>query len=134
MFRYFIYLWTPPILAPEQEIQIGRQIVLEGREAFLRKTPYLSEEEQQRIEWAKNVSPTKRIIFGVIFAALVIPFLASVWWLVIPVIPAIALSLGTRFHAKNRYRNWIDEMIAKYAAYAQQQEKRVNAPKTRTQS
>jgi hypothetical protein len=125
--RYNIYFWIPPHLTPEEEIQAGRQIVLQGREVFLQKAPYLSNEEQRRIEDAKHISGNKRIILGVVFAALVIPVFVVAWWLLIAVIPVIILSLGSMLHARTRYRNWVDEMISKYAAHAQKQEGQIDA-------
>ncbi len=115
--RYNIYLWAPPKLTPEQEIDVGRQIVLEGREAFLQRAPYLSPDERQRIAAAKQMPPLKRAILIAVFVALLIGALAVAW---VPLLiggGAILLySGGSLWHARARYHQWVDEMIAKYAA------------------
>lgn len=116
--RYNIYLWTPPKLTAQEEIQIGRQIVLEGRDVFLQKAPYLSENEQRYIESAKHRTPTQWVILWVIALGVAIPVLIVAWIpFLIVLVPVLIFSGTSLLHARARYRNWVDEMIGKYAAY-----------------
>lgn len=114
---YNVYLWSPPILTPEQEIEIGRQIILEGREAFLKRAPYLSEKDRQRAEAAKHYTPKQKIILGVVFAAIVVPAIVFFWLpMLLLIVPVLIYSGGSLLYARSRYHRWVDEMIAKYAA------------------
>ena len=115
--RYNIYLWTPPKLTPQQEIEVGRQIVLEGREAYLKHAPYLGPDERQRIAAAKQMPPLKRAILIAVFVTLLAVALAVAW---LPLLIGGGLVLlysgGSLWHARARYHQWVDEMIVKYAA------------------
>jgi hypothetical protein len=116
MFRYTLYFWCPPQLTPEQEIEIGRQIVLEGREVFLKRAPYLSEEDRRRIEAAKQMAPWQRVLAGITLTVMVIGALMVAWLPLLMVgVPIFLYSGGSLWHARSRYHRWVDEMIAKYA-------------------
>jgi hypothetical protein len=114
--RYSVYLWTPPILTPEQEIQIGHQIVVEGREVFLKRAPYFSHEDQRHIEAARHYTTKQRIVLGTIFAAMMIAVVVLFWPILLGIIPILLYSGGSLLHARNRYHRWVDDLIAKYAA------------------
>lgn len=119
---YNIYSWVPPKLTPEQEIQIGKEIAQEGREKFLRRYhPYLSKKEQERITDAEDWTTTQRIrviVIGVLFLGAIIFFAAPVFVIALPaIVIVLAVSLGSMYFARSRYRRWVDEMIAKYAAH-----------------
>lgn len=127
MIRYNIYLWTPPTLTPEQEIQVGREIARVGRDACLRQTPYLSKEEQQRIAATQNLSTPRKMVIGLIGVLLVglMVFTGGIALAIalIAVTPLLVLSIGSLLHAKKRYQRWVDEMLAKYAAHVAGTEK-----------
>jgi hypothetical protein len=124
--RYSVYLWTPPILTPEQEVQIGRQIVMEGRETFLKRAPYLSQEDQRRMEAAQHYTTKQRIVLGTIFAAMMIAVVVLFWPILLGIIPILLYSGGSLLHARYRYHRWVDDMIAKYAASVTPQPRSTN--------
>jgi Flp pilus assembly protein TadB len=129
--RYNLYFWTPPILTPEQEIQVGRQIVLEGRETFLKRAPYLSDEDRRHVEAGKHYTPKQRIILCFIGVVFLIVLIVTAWPLLFGIIPIVLYSGGTLWHSRARYHRWVDEMIAKYAASAAQQLKEPTYAKIR---
>jgi hypothetical protein len=122
--KYNIYLWGPPTLTPEQEIEIGREIALRGRDYFRQRAPYLSNEEQQRIEDAKHYTrghKIKIIVVAILLFGPCIVFISRtprIWVpFLIALVPILVLSLGSLLHARARYHKWINEMLAKYATH-----------------
>jgi hypothetical protein len=117
LFRYNLYFWTPPKLTPEQEIEIGRQIVVVGRDAFLQRTPYLSERESKHVEAGKQLTRRQRIILAVVGVPLMIAALAALPLVILLGAGAVVIYSGsTLLHSRSLYRRWVDDMIAKYAA------------------
>ena len=114
--QYQLYFWNPPKLTAEQEVQIGREIVLQGREIFLKKAPYLPPDQRRLVEQAPPATPL-RIAVAVVFFGGALVFFAVFWWLLIALVPILLLSLGSMWQARSRYRQWVDEMIAKYATH-----------------
>jgi hypothetical protein len=120
--RYNIYSWTPPKLTPEQEIYLGREISLEGREAFLRRNhPYLSKNEQDQVQMSQNMTRSEKIkilVIGTLFFGPMIIFVPAIPLVaLLALTPIIGLSMGSLVISRNRYRLWVDKMIAKYAKY-----------------
>jgi hypothetical protein len=123
--RYNVYFWAPPTLTPEQEIHIGGEIAREGREAFLeRHHPYLSKREQEQIVEAKNRTPAQNARVWIVATLFFGPLLFFAWPVILigllACIPIFGLSIGSMLLSKGRYRRWVDEMVAKYAAHAAQ--------------
>jgi len=119
---YNIYSWNPPKLTPEQEIYLGREIALAGREAFLRRYhPYLSKKEQAQVQMSQNMTTSQKIkalIIGALFFAPMIFFGPAVpLVLLVAFVPIVGLSMGSLLLSRNRYRRWVDEMIGKYAKH-----------------
>lgn len=113
MIRYTLFFWTPPILTPEQEIEIGRLIVLEGREKFLQRAPFQAN-RRGRVDF-RNFGMRQWIIL-IAFVALIIPGLIVFW---LPMLIACFLigiySGGSFLLSRYYYGRWVDKMIGKYA-------------------
>lgn len=126
MIRYSIYFWAPPKLTLEQEILVGQEIAKEGREAFLRRNhPYLSNAEQQQIQssqlWTK-AQKFRVVIFATLFFAVALIFAGPMILIgLLAAIPILALSGFSLFVSRNRFRQWVDEMIQKYETHAARQ-------------
>ncbi|MGA2312024.1 MAG: hypothetical protein ABSF87_06625 [Xanthobacteraceae bacterium] len=114
MIRYFLYFWTPPILTAAQEIEMGRLILLEGREKFMERTAPFREGIGGR-QKLTNFGLRQWIVVAA-FVALVIPALMVFW---LPVLIATVLigcySGGSLLLSRHYHRQWTDQMIAKYA-------------------
>jgi hypothetical protein len=130
MIKYFIYFWSPPTLAYEEEVEVGKQIVLMGREKFLELTPYLSQEGRSRNKYYRNLrnnNPGRyawTVLIAVSFFAIAIYTIIAtnhlanfLIVLLIAGVPIGLLSIGSMMSARARYRRWVDEMVAKYAAH-----------------
>jgi hypothetical protein len=118
--RYRLYSWSRPKLTLEEEIAIGREIAIKGKDVFLRQAPYLSEIERQRIENASKQTVVQKIgiiTLAALFFGPVIIFLGVTWIrILIVLVPVLIVSIGSLLAAKASYRKWVDEMVAKYAA------------------
>jgi hypothetical protein len=114
--QYQLYFWNPPTLSAEQEIQIGREIAMQGRDVFLKKAPYLPGNQRQLVEQAPPIKP-RGIAILIVFCGAMLWFFAVFWWLLIGLVPILLLSIGSLLHSRSRYRKWVDEMIGKYAAH-----------------
>ncbi len=138
MVRYNIYTWCPPILTPEEEIEAGRQIVIKGREWYLSQTPYLSRHETARIENAKTMTKEQKfrlIGIAVVFFGLVIFMVGAKFFIaLLAATPILALIMGSLYLSRRRYHQWVDHMIAKYAAYAAAHPEPKRVPSPREQS
>jgi hypothetical protein len=113
MIRYYVFSWTRPVLTPEQEIEIGRLIAAEGRDAFLKGThPFPHAENANR----KPVGPVEWIAVIVFIGLLLWSFV--LFWLpmLIVIVPISLYSGGSYLYAQQCRRRWVDEMIGKYAA------------------
>ncbi len=119
--RYRLYSWSRPKLTLEEEIAVGREIAVKGKDVFLRQAPYLSEIERQRIENAKKQTAVQKIgiiVLAVIFFGPAIIFLGADWIrILIVLVPVLIVSIGSLLTAKASYRKWADEMVTKYAAH-----------------
>jgi hypothetical protein len=103
---------------PEQ-IEIGREIALNGRDYFRRRAPVLSNEEQQRTYDAKHYirgQKIKIIVVAILLFGPCIVFISStprIWVpFLIALVPILVPSLCSFLHARARYHKWIDEMLA----------------------
>jgi Flp pilus assembly protein TadB len=127
MIRYNIYFWFPPILTPEEEIEAGRQIAIKGREWYLSQTPYLNQHETARIENARTMTKEQKFrligIGGVFFGLILFTVGAKFLVALLVAMPILALIMGSLYLSRRRYHRWVDDMIAKYAAYAVAQPK-----------
>ena len=92
-----------------------------GREAWLKKAPYLPEKERERIEGNADakVHPIKAILAIARLAA--IPGLAIYFMgprLLIPLavvcVSILPVSIYTMVTARNRYHAWVEQMIDAY--------------------
>jgi multisubunit Na+/H+ antiporter MnhG subunit len=119
--RYRLYSWSRPKLTLEEEVAVGHEIAIKGKDIFLRQTPYLSAVERQRIENAKKQTVAQKIgviALAVLFFGPAIIFLGVDWTrFLIVLVPVLIVSIGSLLAAKASYRKWVDEMLAKYAAH-----------------
>jgi hypothetical protein len=119
--RYRLYSWSRPKLTLEEEIAVGREIAIKGKDVFLHQAPYLSEIERQRIENAKKQTVVQKIgmiVLAILFFGPAIIFLRADWIrILIVLVPVLIVSIGSLLAAKASYRKWVDEMVAKYAAH-----------------
>jgi hypothetical protein len=101
--RYNVYGWAPPKLTPEEEIEIGREIVLKGRDFYLNQAPYLSKDEQLLIESAKHYSATQKFIIRftciLFFGAAIVFGGAKLLVIFIAATPILILSIGSLLEA-----------------------------------
>jgi Flp pilus assembly protein TadB len=119
MIRYPLYFWTPPTLTPAQEIEVGRQIALEGRDKFLQRTaPF----KGQVFIWPafENFSPREWLAVAIFAAMIVATLVLFLVPLVIFVIVIGGYSGSTLVMSRHYHRKWTEQMLAKYAAFASQ--------------
>lgn len=58
LIRYVLYFWNPPILSPEQEIEVGHEIIATGgTDLWKKKAPYLPSNERERAERYATAKP-----------------------------------------------------------------------------
>ena len=114
--RYRLYFWNAPILTPKQEIDAGRQIVMDGGpEAWKKRAPYLPPDERPT---EGDSSPKRRTIAILIllgFLAIVI-LAGPVLWIPLGIvcITVLPLSMYTLFSARKRYHSWVDKVVDAY--------------------
>jgi hypothetical protein len=118
--RYRIYLWTPPLLTPEQQVEAGRQIVANGgADEWKKKAPYLPPEEQAAVANARrNPNALQKALLIALAAGAVLAVAAFVPGAAIALgvvaITIVPIGVGSLIHSKNRYQKWVDEMVEVY--------------------
>lgn len=125
--KYSLYFWNPPILTPQQEIEVGRMFTEMGREAAIKRAPYLAANERAHMAAAQHRTAGQWAILMLIAVA----FFGGCAWVIvsnrvllvtfgIALIPLLAFSLPTLLSSRRRYERWVDLMMARYVKALQQ--------------
>jgi hypothetical protein len=133
--------WNPPKLTEEEELELGRQIAIQGRAHWskeFRKSLGKSLKEHTKknpnpyesMDYTKNWNPIVRKIFNVALAIMILAGLCLMsendWedfgvrmlTLLVPaVIIVTAILLFSYRHATQKFDSWVDYLVAKYAAH-----------------
>ena len=138
-FSYSYVSWSPPKLSEQEELELGRQIAIQGRDHWaneFRKSMSKSLKEHAKttpsesMDYTRNWNPHIRRIFRIGLAIMVITGLRLMnqkeWGnlerkLLSVVVPAtiiftVILVLSYR-RATSRFENWVDYLVSKYASH-----------------
>jgi Flp pilus assembly protein TadB len=115
-FQYTLISWSPPRLTEIEELELGQQIAIEGREKWV------SEFKKS----AGRVKP-KKSDNKPMASLLAIGFLIGCVWVIVDagMFPQcavlVAVVVGIYFvslhFATRRFEKWVDRLVGKYAAY-----------------
>ncbi len=118
MVPYSYLTWSPPHLSDEEELALGRQIAIQGREHFV-------------AEFRKSIGKPKgqpepppatplRIFIAIIFVVGGLWFIASVGMfpqVAVLIVIITGIYLVSMHFATRKFEKWIDQLVAKYAAH-----------------
>jgi len=125
---YSYVTWNPPNLSDVEELELGRQIALVGREHFIRefrKSIGKRQQQQQKVGIAAW-SPGARWTFIIVFVGLAIFGLSQMTereWrsLSLRIIAILVVVLSIYFvsvyFATCKFEKWIDHLVSRYAAH-----------------
>ena len=118
MVPYRYITWRPPHLADEEELELGRQIAVQGREHFVAAF---------RKSIAKPTGQPERPPASPLTIFFAILFFVVCFWVIIStgMFPHVAvllvmfsgIYLVSVHFATRKFENWIDRLVAKYAAH-----------------
>ena len=126
--QYQYVTWSPANLTDEEELELGRQIALVGRDHFVRdfrKSIGKTKPQQQKTGIAAW-SPGARWSFIIVFGGLMLYGLTLMterdWGrLFARLIPLMVIVLGIYFvsvhFATRKFERWIDRLVGRYAAH-----------------
>jgi hypothetical protein len=125
--KYRLYFWNPPILSPAEQVAAGRMILMNGgKAAWLKRTPYLPQDESEAIaraaDWKRKslLQKTREIGLPLIFFGAIFAFVGTL--ILVPLLLVCAtilpISLYTRWQAKKRYQKWVADMVHAYSDHA----------------
>ena len=122
--QYSYITWSPPRLAQEEAIELGRKIAMNGRENFVRdfrKSLGQVKPQQQQSGIQKWPAPA-RYAFLIAVLALCLFGLASMpareWGrLVVLMVMVLGIYGISAWIAYRRFCRWVDYLIANYAAH-----------------
>jgi hypothetical protein len=148
MIVYYQYIrWSPPHLTETEELELGRQIALMGREHFVREFRKSISKSAARVNEArhpvsspprenKDSSPVRKtlgalndglqwagvVVFFVIVASGLVLMTGTDWGrLVAAIIPLSVIVLSIYFVslylAMRKFERWTDHLVAGYAAH-----------------
>ena len=145
--QYQYITWNPPHLTDEEELELGRQIALVGREHFVREFRKSIGKSAAQAYQARQSSPTparddadlsplRRTLkaldnglqwAGVVFIVVMVVVglvlmtgrdLEQIFARMIPVmLIVLAIWFGSVHIATRKFERWIDHLVAKYAAH-----------------
>ena len=125
--QYQYITWNPPHLSEAEELELGRQIALVGREHFVkefRKSIGKSAAESYQTRYA-NPSPARKaftyIILGISAVGLFLMTKKDWGNMMARLIPLLVIVLGiyliSLYLATRKFERWIDHLVARYAAH-----------------
>ena len=120
--QYSYITWTPPRLAPEEALELGRQIAIRGRETFI--TEFRQSMGKCKPQQAKQLEKTTpaRYIFNICILVLVLFGLFTMpgreWGRMFVLILIFSAVYGiSAWFAYRRFCKWVDYLVANYAAH-----------------
>ena len=138
-FAYSYISWNPPKLTEQEELELGRQIAIQGREHWVKEfrrslgkslQEHAKKNPYESMNYTKNWNPVVRRIFNVALAIMVLAGLclmsekdwkdlgARILSLLIPgAIIITAILLFSYHRATRKFDSWVDYLVAKYAAH-----------------
>jgi hypothetical protein len=123
MVQYSYVTWSPPSLTESQELELGRQIALVGREHFVREfRKSIGKSQQPRKGGIADWPPAARWAFIVVFGGFILFGLAqmdeSAWrGLVALLVMVLGIYFVSVYFATRKFERWIDRLVARYAAH-----------------
>jgi len=122
--QYSYITWSPPRLRPEEAVELGRQIAMNGREDFVRefrKSLGKAKPQQQQSGIQKWPAPARYALLVAILA-LCLFGLASMparEWARLFVLMVVVVGIYgiSAWIAYRRFCKWVDYLIANYAAH-----------------
>ena len=113
--RYTYFIWTPPKLTRDQEIEFGREIAKLGKQHFVDE--FRRNLGKTSTQTARPVNAFKKFLAGAfLIGMLVIVFLIGMGPpLIIIATPVLALYFVSRHFAIRSYDRWLDALVAKAA-------------------
>ena len=125
--QYRYVTWSPPYLTEEQQLELGRQIALQGRDHWVRE--FRESIGKPKPDEQRPKPSAGAFYFGILFLAGMIYFYAftedgrqlaarKLLPALIPImIIAMSIWFGSVYLATRRFEKWVDSLVAKYAAH-----------------
>ena len=123
--QYQYVTWSPPNLTDADELELGRQIALLGREHFVRDfRPSIGKAKpnHQRQGGIGSWPPFARWAYITVFSSLCLFGLALMDWrarrgLFAAIVMVLGIYFVSVYFATRKFEKWIDRLVARYAAH-----------------
>jgi len=133
--QYKYITWNPPNLTQAEELELGREIALVGREHFVRefrKSINRGKPQQQKTgiaAWPTGARWTFLVVFGGLMLFGLSQMTDRDWGdmarHIIPIMVIVfSIYFASVYFATRKFERWIDRLVARYAAHVASRDKK----------
>lgn len=132
--QYQYVIWSPPQLTEAQELELGRQIALVGRDHFVREfrksigKTKVGRKKTGIAAWPSGARWAFIVVFGGLMLFGALQMTGREWGqlfarMIVLSVFVLAIWFVSVYLAAQKFERWIDHLVAKYAAHVARGEK-----------